>query len=230
MTTPALPARPCAADRTHREVPREGSFRTREGEADRVEKAQVSYAPHNKRMQLMKRGHSVDSARAFVIGSRFAADPRYWASTGILIQGTSRPPAYRLASQVLALIIAVLLGGACDLLPRKEAQAREGARSRAEELLGALRKADWTEAARFVYLDENTRARMEIPGDADREEAVPNIEAWFKRMYGTVRPGTVHSVTIDPSEPTRARVSYRHDDIDAFDMRFANGDWFYVVE
>jgi hypothetical protein len=25
-------------------------------------------------------------------------------------------------------------------------------------------------------------------------------------------------------------VSYRHDDIDAFDMRFANGDWFYVVE
>ncbi len=124
----------------------------------------------------------------------------------------------------------MLLGGACDSLPRKEAQAREGAQLRAEELLEALRKADWTEAARFVDLDENTRARMGIADDADREEAVPNIEAWFKRIYGTVRPGTVHSVTIDPSESTRARVSYRHDDLDAFVMRFVNGDWFYVVE
>ncbi len=71
---------------------------------------------------------------------------------------------------------------------------------------------------------------MGIAGDADREEAAPIIEAWFKRIYGTVRPGTVHSVTIDPSEPTRARVSYRHDDLDAFVMRFTNGDWYYVVE
>ncbi len=140
------------------------------------------------------------------------------------------PTAYRLASQVLAPIVAVLLGGACDGLSRKEAEAREGAQSRAEELLAALRKADWTEAARYVYLDENTRARMGIPGDAHREEAVPKIEAWFERIYGAVRPGTVHSVTIDASEPTRARVSYRHGDLDAFVMRFANGDWFYVVE
>jgi len=94
----------------------------------------------------------------------------------------------------------------------------------------ALRKADWSMAARFVYLDGNTRARMGIAGGAAREEAVPKIEAWFRTIYGTVRPGSVHSVMIDPSESTRARVSYRHEDLDAFTMRFVNGDWFYVVE
>lgn len=147
-----------------------------------------------------------------------------------MIQGTIRGSAYTVAPQALALIVAVLLGGACDRPPRKEAQAPEGAQSRAEELLVALRKADWSTAARFVYLDGNTRARMGIAGGAAKEEAVPKIEAWFRTIYGTVRPGSVHSVTIDPSEPTRARVSYRHDDLDAFAMRFVNGDWFYVVE
>ena len=147
-----------------------------------------------------------------------------------MIQGTIRGSAYRVAPQALALILAVLLGGACDGLPRKAAQAREGAQSRAEELLVALRKADWSMAARFVYLDGNTRARMGLAGGAAREEAVPKIEAWFRTIYGTVRPGSVHSVMIDPSESTRARVSYRHEDLDAFTMRFVNGEWFYVVE
>ena len=145
-------------------------------------------------------------------------------------QGTIRGSVHRAAPQALALIVALLLGGACDRVPRKEAHAPEGAQSRAEELLVALRKADWSMAARFVYLDGNTRARMGIASGVGGEEAGPKIEAWFRTLYGTVRPGSVHSVTIDPSEPTRATVSYRHQDLDAFTMRFVNGDWFYVVE
>lgn len=147
-----------------------------------------------------------------------------------MIQRTIRGSAYRVASQALALIVAVLLGGACAGLPRKEAQAHEDAQSRANELLAALRKGDWSMAARFVYLDGNTRARMGIGRDTAREEAVPKIEAWFTKIYGTVRPGSARSVTIDPSEPTRARVQYRHGDFDALTMRFVNGNWFYVVE
>ncbi|MCI0370141.1 MAG: hypothetical protein L0214_01860, partial [candidate division NC10 bacterium] len=147
-----------------------------------------------------------------------------------MIQGPIRGSAYRMVPLALALIVAVLLGGACDGLPRGEAQTREGAHSRAEELLGALRKGDWSMAARFVYLDGNTRARMGIAGGAAREDAVPKIEAWFKTIYGTVRPGSVHSVTIDPSEPPRARVQYRHGDFDALTMRFVDGNWYYVVE
>lgn len=134
------------------------------------------------------------------------------------------------ASCTWTLLLTLALHGCADGMPGREAQAREAAKSRAEELLSALRNADWTMAARFVYLDENTRTRMGIADGAAREEAVPKIEAWFKAIYGTVRPGSVHSVTIDPSEPTRARVSYRHDDLDAFTMRLVNGDWFYVVD
>jgi len=137
---------------------------------------------------------------------------------------------HRVAPQVLALIIAVLFEGACNGLPRKEAQARESAQARANELLTALRKADWSMAARFVYLDENTRARMGIGAGTAREEAEPKIELWFTKIYGTVRPGSVRSVTINPSEPTRARVQYRHGDFDALTMRFVDGNWFYVVE
>ena len=135
-----------------------------------------------------------------------------------------------MAPPALALICAMVLGGPSDGLPRAEAQTREGAQSRAEELVAALRKGDWTTAARFVHIDGNTRTRMEITAGATGEEAVPKIEAWFKRIYGTVRPGSVHSVRIDPSDPTRARVTYRHDDLDAFAMHFVNGNWFYVVE
>jgi len=131
---------------------------------------------------------------------------------------------------LLTLICAVVLGGPSDGLPRAEAQTREGAQSRAEELVAALRKGDWTTAVRFVHLDGNTRTRMGIAGETAGEETVPKIEVWFKRIYGTVRPGSVHSVRIDPSDPTRARVTYRHDDLDAFTMRFVNGNWFYVVE
>jgi hypothetical protein len=159
-----------------------------------------------------------------------AADAWPLGGQRFMIQGTIRGSAYRVAPHALALIVAVLLGGACDGLPRGEAQTLEGVQSRAEELLVALRKGDWSMAARFVYLDGNTRARMGIAGGAAREEAVPKIEAWFRTIYGTVRPGSVRSVTIDPSEPTRARVQYRHGDFDAFTMRLVNGDWFYVVE
>ncbi|MCI0628180.1 MAG: hypothetical protein L0387_42100 [Acidobacteria bacterium] len=142
----------------------------------------------------------------------------------------TQPLCSRMAPLALALICAMVLGEAGHGLPRAEAQTRDGAQSRAEELLVALRKGDWSMAARFVYLDGNTRSRMGIAGGTAGEEAVPKIEAWFRRIYGTVRPGSVHSVRIDPSEPTRARVTYRHDDLDAFTMRFVNGNWFYVVE
>lgn len=147
-----------------------------------------------------------------------------------MMRYTIRGSACRVAFQTSALVVAVLLGGACDRLPRKEAQPPEGAQSRAEELLVALRKADWNAAAHFVHLDGNTRARMGIAAGAAREEAVQQIEAWFRTIYGSVRPGSVHSVRIDPSESTRAWVSYRAGDLDAFTMRFVNGEWFYVVE
>lgn len=131
--------------------------------------------------------------------------------------------------KALALIAAVLLGGACARALGTEGAAPEGPRARAEQLLTALRTGDWGAAARFVHLDGNTRARMGIASRATTEEARPRIEAWFKALYETVRPGPVHSVRIDPSDPTQAIVSYRAGDLDAFIMRFVDGEWFYVL-
>jgi translation initiation factor IF-1 len=109
-------------------------------------------------------------------------------------------------------------------------QTQERARSRAENLVAALRNGDWRKAGRFVHLDGNTRSHMGIASDEGVKTARPKIEAWFRMMYGKVRPGQVVSVKIDPSEPKRALVSYTHEDLDGFHMHFVNGDWFYVLE
>src|SRR6266540_5760860 len=77
----------------------------------------------------------------------------------------------------------------------------KGPRPRAEELVATLAKGDWTTAARFVYLDANTRTRMGIARGAGIREARPKIETWFKQLYGVVRPGRVVSVKIDPTNP-----------------------------
>ncbi|HMA21553.1 MAG TPA: hypothetical protein VKO87_12170 [Gemmatimonadaceae bacterium] len=106
----------------------------------------------------------------------------------------------------------------------------EGPRSRAEELVAALARGDWSEATRFVYLDKNTRARMGIANDAPVNEARPKVVAWFRRLYAAVRPGRVVSVKIDTRVPPRALVSYTHEDLDGFVMRYVNGDWYYVLE
>ena len=105
-----------------------------------------------------------------------------------------------------------------------------GPKPRAQELLAALARGDWSRAARFVHLDRTTRSRMGIASGAGRREARPKIEAWFKRMYGVVRPGRLVSVKIDARDSTRALVSYMHEDLDAFPMRYVNGDWYYVVD
>lgn len=106
----------------------------------------------------------------------------------------------------------------------------EGPWSRAEELIAALIRGDWTAAARFVYLDANTRARMGIASGAGMAEAQPRVEAWFKNLYEVVRPGRVVSVNIDAAKPTHALVSYTHEDLDGFSMLYVNGDWYYVLD
>jgi hypothetical protein len=148
----------------------------------------------------------------------------------VAILAVIRQPGRWIAPQTLALVVVLLLLGACDRERPQEVQARERAESRAGALVDALRRGDWSSTVRFVYLDTNTRARMEIATDAGVEDAAPKIEAWFRKIYGTVRPRSVRSVTIDRSNPTRALVEYWHDDLDAFRMHFVNGDWFYVLE
>jgi hypothetical protein len=132
--------------------------------------------------------------------------------------------------QVFSLLVMLLARGAYAQDPRQGADTAEGARRRAEALIAALQKGDWREAARYVHLDRTTEARMGIPHSDTRDEARLKVEALFRSFYGSVRPGSVVSVTIDENDSTRAVVEYRHEDLDAFTMSYVNGDWFYVLE
>jgi hypothetical protein len=102
-------------------------------------------------------------------------------------------------------------------------------RGRAQELLSALRQKDWGKASSFVVLDDETRQQMGIPEGADRQSAQGRAAAWFERLYGTVVPGAVQNVVISRQDPSVARVTYRHDDLDAFTMRLVDGKWFYTL-
>ena len=111
----------------------------------------------------------------------------------------------------------------------KEDPKVDRARARAEALLSAVRQRDWSKAASFVLLDDDTRRRMGIPQNADSRTVQDRVGAWFERLYGTVAPGGVHNVVISNQDPNVARVTYRHGDLDAFIMRLVDGEWFYTL-
>jgi len=134
----------------------------------------------------------------------------------------------RMTSLVRYLAVGVLLGQiACSV--KAEDPKVVSVRGRAEELLSALRQKNWGKAASFVLLDDDTRQRMSIPQGAHPQTVQDQAAAWFKRLYGTVAPGGVRSVEISVQDPSVARVTYRHEDLDAFTMRLVDGKWFYTL-
>jgi hypothetical protein len=108
-------------------------------------------------------------------------------------------------------------------------------RQRADSLLDALRSAQWDRAAQFVIVvtgkkDAVTRGRMGISRDATAEAVAKAVGDWFKQLYGTVRPGRVVSVHLNPRDGNLALVTYKHDDLDGFYMRRVDGGWYYTLD
>lgn len=102
-------------------------------------------------------------------------------------------------------------------------------RARAEILLQRLRAGQWEQASDFVLVDEITQQRMGIPEGASHERRRERIARWFEGLYGSIKPGSVHSTRLDPKDPDLAHVDYRCGDLDGFSMRFAEGEWYYVL-
>lgn len=128
-----------------------------------------------------------------------------------------------------ALLVAVLLlSTAC--IQESETSDQIAVQTRAARLLDELRAERWSEAAEFVFADKVTRERMEIPEAAGRDETREEIARWFEALYGKVPPGVVHSVEVSAQDPTFALVTYRAGDLDAFTMRFVDGEWYYTLE
>ena len=129
----------------------------------------------------------------------------------------------------LALSVAILLFSfACRGASGQEELV--AVRGRADAFLASLREGRWKEAAEFVLLDEVTQERMEISKDTEPEVRSGIIAKWLQRLYGRVKPGSVHSVRLDPKDKNLALIMYRHGDLDGFHMRFANGNWYYTLD
>ena len=137
----------------------------------------------------------------------------------------------RAARRLLLLPLALVLASACR--PGSETQESETetrVRAEASAFLDALRAETWEEAVPFVSLDDVTRSRMGIPSGASDEVIRSKVQAWLRTVYGSVKPGPVQSVRIDPADPDLARVTYRHDDLDGFHMRFVGSRWLYTLD
>ena len=103
-------------------------------------------------------------------------------------------------------------------------------RTRAETLLQLLRAEQWEDAADLVLTDEVTQQRLGIPEGASPDTRTEKIAGWFEGIYGSVKPGPVFSVRLDPKDPNLALVSYRHGDLDGFNMRLVEGEWLYTLD
>jgi hypothetical protein len=106
---------------------------------------------------------------------------------------------------------------------------------RAEALLEVLRARQWGKAVPMVITatgkhDEETRRRLDIPKAATAEVTGAKVGAWFQYMYGKVPPGQVKSVQILGPDQDFALVLYRHEDLDGFNMRLVDGEWYYTLE
>ena len=130
--------------------------------------------------------------------------------------------------------------GDWSFAPEGLREKKDSVRARAETLLQLLRDEQWERAADLVWVDETTRRYLGISDGASPEVRREKIARFYEGMYGIrgpstppqlrSRPGHVRSVRIDPKDPDLAHVSYRHGDLDGFEMRLAEGEWYYSFE
>ncbi len=126
-----------------------------------------------------------------------------------------------------AMLTAVALAG-CT--PSAEEKNLQTIRARGEQFLLLLRAQEWHEAAEFVLLNDAAYRRFNVPNQGDPVTVRIEIARLFKQVYSNVKPGSLVSVRIDPSHPTLASIAYRHDDLDSFNMRLFDGQWYYTFE
>lgn len=119
----------------------------------------------------------------------------------------------------------------CNLSAADETEA-SAVRARASQFISFLQAKDWEKAAEMVLPNDAAFRRFNINKNSPdaSQKLQQNIRECFRLMYGTVKPGAIASIHINPDDPKSALVSYHHDDLDAFRMRFENSDWYYSFD
>lgn len=114
--------------------------------------------------------------------------------------------------------------------PNTEDKYLQAVRARGEQFLTLLRAQEWHEAVEMVLLNDAAYRRFNLPNQGDPVALRNEIARLFKQVYSNVKPGSLVSVRINPSVPTLASIAYRHDDLDSFNMRLFDGQWYYSFE
>lgn len=114
--------------------------------------------------------------------------------------------------------------------PNAEEKNLQAIRVRGEQYLSLLRAQEWQEAAEMVLLNDAAFRRFNLPNQGDPVALRNEIAKLFKQVYSNVKPGPLDSVRINPSNPTLASITYRHDDLDSFNMRLLDGQWYYAFD
>jgi hypothetical protein len=123
-----------------------------------------------------------------------------------------------------ATLVAVALAG-CT--PDAEERNLQVIRDRGEQFLSLLRSQQWHESTEMVLLNDAAYNRFNFPNQRDPAALKNEIANLFKRAYSNVKPGALVSVRINPGDPTLASITYRHGDLDSFNMSLSNGQWYY---
>ena len=100
-------------------------------------------------------------------------------------------------------------------------------RARGEQFLSLLRAQQWDEASEMVLLNDAAYHRFNFRTQNEPEVLKGEIAKLFKQVYSNVKPGALVSVRMKPGDPPLASIAYRHGDLDAFNMRLSDGQWYY---
>ena len=124
-------------------------------------------------------------------------------------------------------LVAIALAG-CT--PDAEEENLQVIRERGEQFLSLLRAQEWHEATEMVLLNDAAYNRFNFPNQRDPVALRNEVAKLFKQVYSNVKPGALVSVRINPSHPTLASITYRHGDLDSFNMSLSNGQWYYSFQ
>lgn len=141
-------------------------------------------------------------------------------------------------SHLFAIFVTVVVGSlslSCVAQEKSETEA-DSVYDRAETLLQTIRDKKWDEIINFVVVktakkDKATKTRMNISDKDSEEEIAKKTGDFFKQVYGVDKPGKImRPIRFNKKDPTLATVTYRHGDIDNFNMRNVAGEWFYTLD
>ena len=115
---------------------------------------------------------------------------------------------------------------------------------RAEECLALLRAKKWNEATDCVAAEWQDskgwqQTPLDRPGHPRSKEFRGKAKDLLARVYGTVQPGRVMSLRFistqqgagkTPNPGERVTISYRHDDLDGFEMILSDSRWYRILD